>query len=131
MASERMTSGVFKSITSKLGNESDKPMAEVTINRKILMLSKITLKDFQERDDHLLSTTNHVPKFLLMLSGDIETNPGFIHKPSCKMFEKTVRKYSKHLKCKVCQNLQNKKCCKDLDLTLTPQDGHIKNVRPH
>lgn len=48
-----------------------------------------------------------------MLSRDIETNPGALGKLSYKVCEKIVRSNSKHLSCKVCKNLQHRKCCKD------------------
>lgn len=45
-------------------------------------------------------------------------------------YEKTVWINSKHLKCKVCQNPQHRKCYKDLgsDANGHLHDGHVKNV---
>ena len=60
---------------------------------KALLTEKVCRKSFRKRrqkyDDHL-HYSNHVGKFQLMLSGDIETNPGFIRKLSRKKREKTV-----------------------------------------
>ncbi|XP_066923457.1 uncharacterized protein [Clytia hemisphaerica] len=50
---------------------------------------------------------NHSATFRLLISGDIETNPGPLACPVCA---KTVRKNSYHLECKVCLNSTHVKC---------------------
>ena len=54
--------------------------------------------------------SNHSATFRLVISGDIETNPGPAIRLACSGCQKTVRKNSYHLECKVCQNLSHIKC---------------------
>ena len=53
---------------------------------------------------------NHCCSFQLLLSGDIETNPGPAAK--CTSCNKTVKVNSKRVECKTCKGLQHLKCCK-------------------
>ena len=54
--------------------------------------------------------SSHHATFQLIISGDIETNPGPNIRLACTVCEKTVRKNSYHLECKVCRNLSHAKC---------------------
>ena len=53
--------------------------------------------------------SNHLCRFQLLLSGDIETNPGPTLCTSCN---KTVRINSKRVECTTCKGQQHLKCCK-------------------
>lgn len=53
---------------------------------------------------------NHSATFQLVISGDIETNPGPTIRVACPICQKTVRKNSYHLECKVCLNSTHVKC---------------------
>lgn len=53
---------------------------------------------------------NHSATFQLIISGDIETNPGPTIRVVCPVCQKTVRKNSYRLECKVCLNITHVKC---------------------
>ena len=73
------------------------------------MMSKI------EESSFTIIYSDHVVMFSLTLSGGNDKNPESTHKPSCKVCAETVEwSNNKLLMCKVCQNLQHMKCCKDL-----------------
>jgi len=58
---------------------------------------------------------NHVATFQLVLSGDVETNPGPIN---CIICQKTVRKNSLQLHCTTCKDSSHVKCHKNLSRTI-------------
>jgi len=61
---------------------------------------------------------NHVSTYKLMISGDIEVNPGPV---ICQECQKTVRKNSKRLECEVCKEFVHQKCLKDAVINMTNQ----------
>ena len=58
---------------------------------------------------------NHCCNFQLLLSGDVELNPGPTPCTSCN---KTVRVNSKRVECISCKEQQHLKCCKSLAITV-------------
>ena len=53
---------------------------------------------------------NHCITFQLLLSGDIELNPGPNQNISCSACEKTIRKNTPRFDCRVCKDATHAKC---------------------
>ena len=55
--------------------------------------------------------SNYIASYRIILSGDIETNPGTgLSKPECQVYNKTVRCNQKLLICEHCVEMSNVKC---------------------
>ena len=55
--------------------------------------------------------SNYIAKYRIILSGDIEINPGpGLHKPKCQVSNKTVRCNQKRLVCEHCLEMCHVKC---------------------
>jgi len=58
--------------------------------------------------------SNHCISFKLILSVDIETNPGPNQRISCSIYEKTIRKNFSRYDCQVCKESTYAKCLKKI-----------------
>ena len=59
-----------------------------------------------------LNISGRIAIHQLIISGDVELNPGPIIKPSCPVCDKTVRSNSKKLQCNTCKDYIHIKCSK-------------------
>ena len=77
-------------------------------------LSKVAC--IKRTKSRILYYSNTTATFNLILSGDVESNPGPGFCPKCAKCEKTVNKNHKRLVCSVCRESVHAKCIKQFDL---------------
>ena len=87
---------------------------ELSAVRSYIKQSCGTIHGRRKWSSPILYYQNSTKTFRLLLSGDVETNPG----PICSTCNKTVRINSRRLTCEICKNQTHLKCKKGLNVNI-------------
>ena len=105
---ERFMLMLFLSILITVVKTSSTASQDISMQSKCFVNQNKTIKRTKSSAQYY---SNYIATYRIILSGDIETNPGpGLSKPNCQVCDKTVRCIQKRLVCEHCLEMCHVKC---------------------